>query len=426
MPDFAPSIPPPVPNVLVASDLPPPPGAAAIADLLEKLKTIPEPRALPRVQHQLIDVLLCALFAMMSDCADYCDMALFAETQLDWLRRYVPLRNGAPSHDTFRYVFMLIKPAAFTQIMSEWVGSLENRHVRIDGKVNRGVKNTETGRSRFHLLRAWISELGLSAGQAVCSEKSNELSTLPGLLAQLELKGAVVTIDAMAGHPEIAQQLSEAGADYILALKANEKETLATVSAHFRTLSGQLEHPPAGVKPAATLHPPETMPCHWPATCDVILTEEKNRGRYEERTVITTAVGDWWPKSFLWYGVKSVICVIRRTLRQRHDTDFPKFEVHYYVSSLPAAAARVGPLIRGHWAIENGCHHTLDVTFGEDHSQVRDVTAAHNLTNLRELALKLLKAHPGKGSVKARRKRAALSKKFRDELVAPLFAHSDT
>ena len=256
--------------------------------------------------------------------------------------------------------------------------------------------------------------------QAVCDQKSNALSTLPSLLAALELKGAVVTIDAMAGHPEIAQQLSEAGADYILALKANEKETLSMVSAHLRGLSGQLDHPPTGVEPAPTLHPPEIRPCTWPDSCDVVVTEEINRGRYEERTVIATTVGDWWPKSFLWYGVQSVICVIRRTVRQRHETDVPKFEVHYYLSSLPPVAALVGPLIRSHWSIENGCHHTLDVTFGEDHCQVRDVTAAHNLTNLREMALKLLKDHPSKGSVKSKRKRAALSPAFRSELMASI------
>ena len=142
------------------------------------------------MHHPLAEVLLTALFATIADCDDFVSMGIFAQTQLDWLRQYVPLIHGAPSHDTFRNVFMMIKPAALLDITSAWVGSLEGLHVRIDGKVNRGVKDPESGRSRLHLLRAWGSEVGLSVGQAACDEPSNEWATLPELLSSLELKGA--------------------------------------------------------------------------------------------------------------------------------------------------------------------------------------------------------------------------------------------
>jgi predicted transposase YbfD/YdcC len=406
------------------------PGAAEIGVLLVGLRSVRDTRAQGQVLHPLIDVLLTALFAIISGCDDFIGMGIFAQTQLVWLRQYVPLINGAPSHDTFRNVFMMIKPTTLVAITAEWVGGLEGRHVRVDGKVNRGVKDPETGRSRLHILRAWVGEAGLSVGQAVCADKSNEWAALAGLLSGLELKGALVSIDAMAGHPGAAQQLHEAGADWILALKGNEKETYDLVRAHFQQLCGQhAEAPegllPQGVPPPQTLHPPEVAPQEWPEWVGRYHTREKSRGRYEEREVIVVPVGDWLPKGFLWYGIKSAICVLRPTMRQRHDSEFPTHYVHYYLSSLPPEdVAVIADSIRKHWGIENGCHHLLDVTYREDHCQVRDRTSAQNLSLFREISAKLLKDDPLKGSVKSKRGRAALSSSYRSQVVDPIFLHS--
>ena len=409
------------PSIPESASLDPAPGEAAVAVLLAKFADIPGPRAAGGILHPLPGVLLCALFAVISNCESYTAMATFAETQLEWLRRYIPLLHGAPSHDTFRYVFMLLQPAALTDILCAWAGPLDGQHVRIDGKVSRGAKDTETGRSRLWLLRAWVSDAGLSVAHAPCGEKSSEQATFPALLASLQLKGALVTIDAMAGHPEIARLLHEGGAGYILALKANEKETHTLVAAHFKHLSGQNEHPPAGREDATELFAPEIMPAHWAAPCDVSMTTEMNRGRWEERQVIAIAAGPWLPKAFLWYGLQSAVCVLRRTMRQRQSAAAPAWEVHYYLTSLPPGAAKLGASIRAHWGVENSCHHLLDVTFGEDHSQVRDATAAQSLSLLREMAAALLRKHPRKGSVKAKRVRAALSQEFRAEVVAANF-----
>jgi predicted transposase YbfD/YdcC len=391
------------------------------------LQSLPDSRLAGQVLHPVGDVLFTALCSLIADCEDYIEMALFAQTQLDWLRHYVPLVNGAPSHDTFRNVFMMVKPQALLDITTAWVGCLEGRHIRVDGKVNRGVKDPETGRSRLHLLRAWVGEVGLSVGQAVCDDKSNEAATLPQLLDSLQLKGALVSIDAMAGHAEVAQQIQQAGGHWLLALKGNEKETFEIICAHFRTLCGQQAPMPEGYLPdhvpvPKTLHPPQTAPQQWPQDITRILSQERTRGRYEQREVIVVPVGDWWPKAYLWYGVASVVCVIRTTMRQRHDKEFPLQEVHYYLTSLPPEQAeQIAKAIREHWAIENGCHHLLDVTYHEDHCQVRDLTAAHNLTLMREISAKLIKDHPLKGSVRNKRKRAALSAVFRAEVVAPIF-----
>lgn len=391
------------------------------------LQSLPDSRLQGQVLHPLGDVLFTALCALVADGADYTDMELFAQTQLDWLRRYVPLPNGAPSHDTFRNVFMMVQPQALLDITSAWVGCLEGRHIRIDGKVHRGAKDSETGRSRLHLLRAWVGEVGLSVGQAVCADKSNEAAALPQLLESLQLKGALVSIDAMAGHAEVAQQIQQAGGDWLLALKGNEKETFEIICAHFRTLCGQHAPLPEGclpssVAPPKTLHPPEVAPQQWPEGITRIISQEKTKGRYEQREVIVIPVGDWWPKAYLWYGIASVVCVIRTTMRQRHSQEFPVQEVHYYLTSLPPQkAAQIAKAIREHWAIENGCHHLLDVTYHEDHCQVRDLTAAHNLTLMREISAKLIRDHPLKASIKNKRKRAALCATFRAEVVAQIF-----
>ncbi|MCW0217743.1 MAG: ISAs1 family transposase, partial [Prosthecobacter sp.] len=309
------------------------------------------------MKHLLGDVLLTALLAMLCQCDTFSAMALFAHTQLEWLRRYVPLVNGAPSHDVFRNVFMRIKPEVLTDIMRQWAstaGAAAGQHVRIDGKVSRGTKATSNGPAQLHLLRAWGSEVGLSLGQQACAQKSNEQAALPQLLASLELKGAVVSIDAMAGHPEVARTLHEAQADYLLALKKNEKTTFATVAAHFRGLSGQDGRLPAFRSPAETLHPGEDVPRHWPAEVSVHRSSELSHGRYEEREVVACAVNDeWFPKNFLWYGLRSAVYVIRRCMRAGHQEETPTHEVHYYLSSLEPEAVKLGGCIRAHWAIEN-------------------------------------------------------------------------
>ncbi len=401
------------------------PGGPRLADLLKALHRIPDPRAQGQVRHPLAEVLFIALCAVISDGDSFTDMELFARTQADWLHRYVPLVHGPPSHDTFRYVFSLIRPEALLALMREWLGDLSGLHLKIDGKVSRGAKDPESGRSRLHVLRAWVSEVGLSAGQIACEDKTNELSMLPAFLDSLELKGTLTSIDAMAGHPAIAQQIHEAGGDWLLALKANEKATMDTVAARFRHLSGQEDHLPEDVPASPTLHPPHVAALNWAEPCQIFTSQERNRGRFEQREVVVVAVDDrWFPKGYLWYGLQSAICVIRTSMRQRHQSEFPTQEVHYYLSSLKPDARDLAARIRAHWEVENRCHHLLDVTFHEDLSPVRQRTAAHNLSLLREISAKLLKDHPGKGSLKAKRKEAAFSSNFRTEVLSTFLLHN--
>jgi predicted transposase YbfD/YdcC len=331
-----------------------------ILRLKELFATLPDKRVRGRVLHPLPEVLLVALCAMVSDCEDFTDMGHFARSQLTWLRQFIPLRNGPPAHDVFRNVFLALQPELMVEIMELWVGELDGKHVSIDGKVGRGAKDTTTGRSTLHILRAWVSDTSLSVGHEVCAEKSNELDALPRLLARLQLHGATVTIDAMGGHPAVAQMIQERGADYILALKANEKDAHQAVIAKFESLrlAENEIHAEGG----------------WLPGCEVSITCEQNRGRYEKRDVVVIRDVSWWPKSWKWAGLQSIICMRRETLRQRQRGEKPSVEMNYYLSNSTATAEELGRFIRNHWSVENQCHHLLDVTFHEDHCQVRDKT----------------------------------------------------
>lgn len=395
----------------ISTQSPSPQAQAELQEVLrlkELFATLPDPRVVGRVLHSLPEVLLVALCAMICDCEDFTDMGHFAQSQLPWLRQFIPLRNGAPSHDVFRNVFLSLRPDDLLEIMELWVGDLAGKQVTIDGKVSRGAKDTTTGKSTLHILRAWVSEASLSVGHEVCAEKSNELEALPRLLAKLQLHGAIVTIDAMGGHPDIARLIQDAGADYILALKGNEKEAHQAVAAHFESLRPTPEAAAAGEQ-------------GWAEGSDVSTTREQNRGRYEQREVIVLRDVGWWPKSWRWAGLQSVICVRRETMRQRHTAESPAIETHYYLSSSRADAAELGRLIRNHWSVENQCHHLLDVTYHEDHCQVRDKAAAHNLTLMRELSTKVLKSSAVKGSIRSKRKRCCLDHAFRTEATQHIF-----
>lgn len=389
------------PSITEVSDL------QSILRLKQLFSSLPDPRVLGRVLHPLPEVLLVALCAMVSDCEDFTDMGHFARSQLDWLRQFTPLRHGPPSHDVFRNVFHALQPELLVEIMELWVGELEGKHVAIDGKVSRGAKDSTTGRSTLHILRAWVGEASLSVGHEVCAEKSNELDALPRLLSRLQLHGATVTIDAMGGHPDIAKLIVAQGGDYLLALKGNEKEAHQAVSAHFESLR----------LPEDETH----SQGRWQPQCEVSLTTEQNRGRYERREVVVVRETHWWPKSWKWEGLQSIICVRRETLRHRQSAEHPVVEMHYYLSSSKADACELGRLIRNHWSVENQCHHLLDVTYHEDHCQVRDKTSAHNLTLMREMSAKVLKSSPLKGSVRSKRKRCALDPAFRTEITRPIF-----
>lgn len=383
--------------------IPPPECAQAQQQMLKSLQSrfaqVPDTRQPGKVLHRLDEVLMVALCAVICDCDSFTDMEDFAQTQLAWLRGFLVLEHGAPSHDVFRNVFLALRPQELLDILTGWCGELSGRHVAIDGKTLRGTHNAEQGRHLVHLLRAWVDECSLSAGQVVCGEKSNEIEAIPRLLGSLSLGGATVTIDAMGTQGAIAEQIHGAGADYVLALKANQKGAFQAVEAHFKQ---QPQASPASVRQ----HQSETL--------------ELSHGRCERRHHAITDQLDWFHKSWKWAGLQSV-AEVRRSIQRNHESPLLE-EVHYFLCSFKADVQRLARLVRGHWAVENRCHWVLDVTFREDHCQVRDQNGAHNLSILREMAMKALRNDPSKLSLRRKRRRAALDSNFRLLVLSALHA----
>jgi predicted transposase YbfD/YdcC len=375
------------------------PSEDALQALRARFSRLPDPRQAGKVLYRLDEVLLIAFCSTLCDGESYLDMEDFARSQLAWLRTFLPLEHGAPSHDVFRNVLMGIAPQALLEVLTSWCGDLSGKHIAIDGKALRGTHSAEAGRYLVHLLRAWVDDYHLSAAQVVCEEKSNEIEAIPRLLGSLQLQGATLTIDAMGTQGHIAEQIVEAGADYVLALKGNQPSALQAVSAHFKEAE------------SASL----MAPLHRKS-----VSLELSHGRCEKREYTITEDLSWYHKSWKWAGLQSV-AQVRREVQRDYDGP-PVEEVHYFLCSFKADVERLASLVRGHWSVENRCHWVLDVTFGEDHCQVRDRNAAHNLTILREMVISTLHRHPAKISLRRKRKLASLDPDFRLQILALLHA----
>jgi predicted transposase YbfD/YdcC len=376
----------------------------AVERLRARFAQLPDERMPGRIIHRIDEVVMIALCSILSDNDAFTDMETFARSQLDWLRTFLPMEKGAPSHDVFRNVFIALRPESLLTILSDWCGGLDGKQIAIDGKALRGSDSLAAGKKMVHVLRAWVGEAGISAVHELCAEKSNELEELPRLLDALALKGATVTIDAMACHPHIAEQIHGAGGDYVIALKGNQKGTLETVAGHF----------------AQTDEQADALAAH-----QGVETVELSHGRFEKRVCTITSDLEWFHKSWKWHGLQTVVRIVRTTHRTGTREELSK-ETHYYLSSLADDAAHPADLVRSHWSVENTCHYVLDVTFGEDDCQVRERNAAHNLCVLRELSAKVLRDHPEKKSMRAKRKLAALDPAFRFSLLSiiPLVSHA--
>jgi hypothetical protein len=240
-----------------------------------------------------------AFCAMLSDNSCFTDMAAFARSQRAWFGTFLVLKNDVPSHDVFRNVFMLVRPEALLELLQEWCGPLVGKHIAIDGKALRGTYDRALHKCMAHVLRAWVIEDGISAWHIMCDEKSNELGALPQLIAALDLSGATVTIDAMAGHPHIVEQIHAGGAHYVQALKANEKEVFETVKAKFESINASLQ--PTGVPGAPARHHAPALPSieqQQALGVQMAETIEHSHGRYEHRRVSMIQALDWYAKSW--------------------------------------------------------------------------------------------------------------------------------
>lgn len=374
-------------------------------DLLGCLEGIEDPRVDRTRDHKLLDILVIGVCCLICGGEGFTDMETFGKAQYEWLRRFLELPNGIPSHDTFTRVFSAIKPEAFLECFVQWTQSLRStvgrEIVALDGKAQRRACNK--GQSIPYVVSAWASASGLTLGQVKVDEKSNEITAIPKLLRALELQGCIVTIDAMGCQKKIAREIIEADADYCLALKGNQTAAHEEIRAFFDAL---IPPDPAMGTP---LRPQQT---------DYVESVEGDHGRIETRRYWITAQTGWFADAKDWEGLRSFGIV--DSVRQIGDAR--SYERRCFLLSIPPDAKTFAAACRAHWGVENPLHWTLDVTFREDNSRARSGHAPENLAALRRLALNTIKSnksHP-KLSVRSRRLMAAWNHEYLATLLGEL------
>ena len=372
-------------------------GLDEVARHFEELE---DPRSSVNRLHPLVSVVVIALMAVLAGADGPTAIAKWAVLKEELLLKVLDLPNGIPCKDVFRRVLMLIKPSAFQACFANWLQSLRAKAAEatgvtqpilpVDGKTARRSHDRGKGLGALHSVSVWASEFGLSLGQVACAEKSNEITAIPELLRMVDIKGAIITIDAMGTQKVIAAVIIDGEADYVLGLKGNQETLHQAVIDHIEEqLDGDLEN--------AREH----------------VTIEKGHGREETRTYLQLPAPKDLPGFAQWKGLKSIGIVTSRCLRDGKET----IEVRYYISSLAMDVKRFAHAIRSHWAIENSCHWSLDITYREDESRIRDKHMRENFAWLRRLTLSLLKQHPGRQSIAMKRRSCGWSDDFMLEVL---------
>jgi len=367
--------------------MPPPP-----TSLWDYFAELPDPRRAQGRRHKLIDILAIALCAVLCGADEFTEIEEFGETREAWLREFLELPHGIPSHDTFGRVFAALDPAAFGRCFMSWVRGVANFSegaiVAIDGKTVRRSYDAASECAAIELVSAWARENRLTLGQVKVAAGSNEITAVPELLKTLAIKGCVVTADALNCQKEIAGAVRRQGADYVLALKGNHA-TLHERVAQF--LSSVREGRTHGFQVGEQT------------------TVEKEHGRIEERYFLHANAPEDLTAAAEWVDLASVgLCEAVREAGGRAST-----HRRYYLSSLPVGAEKFAEAVRGHWAVENSCHWVLDVVFREDDSRVRGGHAAENLALLRRIVNNLLQHERSvKRGVKTKRLKAALDENY--------------
>ena len=361
---------------------------------LNHFQTLTDPRIERSKEHLLIDIVAIAILAVISGADGWGAIELYGKAKYEWLKGFLELPNGIPSHDTFSRVFARIEPKQFQECFLSWVNSitqkLELEVIAIDGKTMKQSYDRNQSQKPLHIVSAWSASHQLVLGQKKVNKKSNEVTAIPALLELLEIEESIITIDAVGCQKEIAALIIKKKGDYLLALKGNQKLLHKDVKNWFE-LARKEEF-------AGREHSYHQQ-------------IEGGHHRVERRQTWTVAVSELPPlhNQSLWTGLKTVVMVVsERRLWNKTTT-----EVRFYLSSLASNAEKISQAIRSHWGIENSLHWTLDVTFSEDKSRIRKDHSPENFALLRRLAVNLLKQEKEfKGSLKMKRYLAGMDNNY--------------
>ena len=366
-------------------------------DFMSHFARVPDPRIDRCKRHELLDILFLSICGVLCGAEGWEEIEDFGRARLDWLRQYFPYANGIPKHDTIARVLSRLEPEALQESFISWMQAAskvsDGEIVAIDGKTVRRSFTQGGRQSAIHMVSAWACQNALVLGQQKVDSKSNEITAIPALMKLLELKGSIVTIDAMGTQREIAKDIVEKGADYVLALKGNQ----TTLNDEVRLLFGSPL--PAGYEEQYSER-----------------QVESGHGRIETRQYRQILLGKpGLPAADGWVGLKSVVEVSAT----RDDGTKQSGEKRYYISSCGLDVQTIAKAVRYHWGIENRLHWVLDVTFREDESRIRRGNGAEVMSMLRRLTLNLLKQNTtSTASMKRKRKIAALDDKLRSEIIA--------
>ena len=365
-------------------------------DLISHFSVVKEPRSEKNKLYPLEEILLLCVCAVVSGAEGWKDIAAFGRIKLDWLREFLPYVYGIPSDDCIGWVMARLSPRAFQECFVAWTQSVaqitDGEVVAIDGKTLRRSHNRRTGRSAIHMVSAWANANRLSLGQVATAEKSNEITAIPKLLELLQLKGCIVTIDAMGCQRAIAEKIVAKGADYILAVKDNQPQLHEALRDYFDT---------------ARVANFEQVPVSYFEETDA------GHGRCEVRRHWLVNDLSTLPEPEHWAKLQGIAMVES----ERHEGEKISREHRYYITTLAEDAKVFGNAVRAHWGIENQLHWTLDVVFREDESRIRRGNAPANFNTLRQFSLNLLKRSVPSMSVRQKKYRAGLDDDFRAKVL---------
>ncbi|MGZ8236467.1 MAG: ISAs1 family transposase [Methylobacter sp.] len=365
---------------------------------VEHFSKLPDPRIERNKLHELMDIIVIVLTvcAVISGAEGWEYIADFGLNQLDWLRRFVPLKNGVPSHDCIAYVISRLSPKAFQECFISWTQSVttqtEGELISVDGKTARGSRDRKNNKNPLHMVSAWSASNRLVLGQEATEEKSNEITAIPKLLALLELKSCIVSIDAMGCQRDIAKQIVDQGGDYVLGLKGNQGTLHEAVEDYFTTAQA------AGFKHIKY---------------DYVEEVELGHGRLETRRYWIIDDLRTLPKTESWAGLRTIGMVERE-----YEEAGKQFkEKRLFINSIPPVAKTFAYAARGHWGIENILHWRMDVVLREDASRILKGNAPSIMTSIRHLVLNLFQKEPSKLSLAKKRKMAAWDGDFRGNVL---------